>query len=190
MDPGYIRELGHGYDAWLGQLRDTTVLTIDNSELDFLARPEDLQAVVGSINETLARKASDTPSGMAAEEVLRNGGLSGFQQFHRRQDGGEQFEADLYFDYLRLSDEAGKMARELADIRRAEKLLAGDGLSAGDAHEEAIRRHRAALRSELADLFAFLLTLANDSGIDLEQAYVDKMGQRVGPDRAGGEEAG
>jgi NTP pyrophosphatase (non-canonical NTP hydrolase) len=46
------------------------------------------------------------------------------------------------------------------------------------------------LRSELADLFAYLLTLANDSGIDLEQAYVDKMGQRVGPDRAGGEEAG
>jgi len=40
---------------------------------------------------------------------------------------------------------------------------------------EAIATHRPALREELADLLAQLLKLANDTGIDLEQAYLDKM---------------
>ena len=38
-----------------------------------------------------------------------------------------------------------------------------------------IRDSRPALREELADLLAHLLRLANDTGIDLEQAYLDKM---------------
>ncbi|MCZ7666048.1 MAG: hypothetical protein M5U34_01790 [Chloroflexi bacterium] len=49
-----------------------------------------------------------------------------------------------------------------------------------EAHREAINRYRASLRSELADLLAYTLKLANYTGIDLEQAYLDKMKQNLG----------
>lgn len=183
MDPEYIRDLGKAYDAWLGQLNDTAVLTIDNSELDFLVRPEDLQVVIDAINEALARQKTALPSEMAADELVRNGGLSGYQQFHRQMERDDLLEADIFLNYLRLSDEVGKIARELGEIRREERLLVEEGRPAGSAHEEAIMGHRATLRDELASLFAYLLRLANDTGIDLEQAYIERIGQSIGLDQ-------
>jgi NTP pyrophosphatase (non-canonical NTP hydrolase) len=38
------------------------------------------------------------------------------------------------------------------------------------------------LRNELADLLAYILKLANYTGIDLEQAYLEKMGHNIGRD--------
>ncbi|MCB8987777.1 MAG: deoxynucleoside kinase [Ardenticatenaceae bacterium] len=45
MDPNYIRELTAAYEAWLSNLQDIPVLTIDTNNLDFLAREEDLDHV-------------------------------------------------------------------------------------------------------------------------------------------------
>jgi deoxyguanosine kinase len=53
MDPEYIRELTAAYEAWLSNLQDIPVLTINTNDLDFLAREEDLAHV-----ETVIRDCS------------------------------------------------------------------------------------------------------------------------------------
>jgi deoxyguanosine kinase len=49
MDPDYIRDLTAAYEAWLANMQDTAIMTIDTNELDFLARPEDLAYILGCI---------------------------------------------------------------------------------------------------------------------------------------------
>ena len=76
----------------------------------------------------------------------------------------------------------GEIAKELVKVWGDGKRLANDGRSLDEAHQEAISRHRVDLRSELADLLAYTLKMANYSGIDLEQAYLDKMRHNVSRD--------
>ncbi len=45
--------------------------------------------------------------------------------------------------------------------------------------DRAVEGGKADLQEELADALAFLLKLANDAGIDLEAAYVTKMGRNL-----------
>ncbi len=70
-------------------------------------------------------------------------------------------------------EEVGELATALRRIAADSRRPAAGGPVA--ALDEAIAAHRPALREELADLLAHLLKLANDTGIDLEQAYLDKM---------------
>ena len=44
-----------------------------------------------------------------------------------------------------------------------------------EARERAVRELSDALQEEMADVLAFLLKLANNFGLDLEEAYVEKM---------------
>jgi len=74
----------------------------------------------------------------------------------------------------------GEVATEMVGIWREAKMLVEEGRSANEAHIEAMAAHRAALKGELADLLAYILKLANYTGIDLEQAYVEKMRLNVG----------
>lgn len=55
MDPGYIRELAAAYDAWLSGLGrgGARVVTIDTTQLDFLARQQDLEYIVDRIRQSL-----------------------------------------------------------------------------------------------------------------------------------------
>jgi deoxyguanosine kinase len=53
MDPNYIRNLTAAYEAWLNNLQETAVVTIDTSRLDFLARREDLNFIVRRVDEAL-----------------------------------------------------------------------------------------------------------------------------------------
>jgi NTP pyrophosphatase (non-canonical NTP hydrolase) len=69
-------------------------------------------------------------------------------------------------------EEVGELATALRRIAADHRRSTTAGPAALD---EAIAAHRPALREELADLLAHLLRLANDTGIDLEQAYLDKM---------------
>ncbi len=76
----------------------------------------------------------------------------------------------------------GEIAKELVKVWGDGKRLASDGRSLEEAQQEALNKHRADLRSELADLLAYTLKLANYTGIDLEQAYLDKMRHNIGRD--------
>ncbi|NHZ72452.1 MAG: deoxynucleoside kinase [Aquificales bacterium] len=182
MDPGYIRELTSAYEAWLSNLEDIPVLIINTNELDFLANEADLEHVASLIREAVAANGSSQPAANEAETTLLNGGgLPAFQEFHRQLDAGKGFDPDLFFNYILLMEETGEIASELIKIwGDAKQLAANEDRSPAEAHQEAINRHRPGLRSELADLLAYTLKLANYTGIDLEQAYLDKMKQNIG----------
>jgi deoxyguanosine kinase len=173
MDPDYIRELTAAYEAWLSNLQEVPVLTINTNTLDFLAREEDLAHVEELIHAALTGRAS---SAAVTPQALGNGsGLPAYQQYQRQLQQSDRLSPDLVFHYLSLTEEVGRLAAELAQIWEVGAQLAGDGRSAAEAHQEALTRHRPSLRNQLADLLACTLKLANDAGIDLEQAYLDKM---------------
>lgn len=175
MDPHYILQLAEAYDAWLSNLSEIPVLTIEVDELDFLANESDLALVVGQIERALQELASAPPRAAAPGALLEGARLAAYQQFHRQLDDSKGFDPDLYFNYMLLTEEMGELARELVTIWRDGRRLAEDGRTGREAQEEALNRHRPSLRSELADLLAYTLKLANYAGIDLEQAYLEKM---------------
>ncbi len=181
MDPDYIRELASAYQAWLSNLQDIPVLNVDVSHLDFLANEADLDHVVALVQAALDRNAPQPPSGAESQSrLLQQGKLAAYQEFHRQFDNAKHFDPDLFFNYILLTEEMGEIASELIKIWRDGKRLEGDGRSPAEAHQEAINRGRASLRSELADLLAYTLKLANYTGIDLEQAYLEKMRKNLG----------
>ncbi|MDX1415256.1 MAG: deoxynucleoside kinase [Candidatus Promineifilaceae bacterium] len=179
MDPGYIRLLAEAYEAWLSNLTDIEVLTVEVNELDFLAEPSDLEAVSQQIVQALLHVEPNQQHFAAENEWLNDGRLASYQQFHRQLDEAKGFDPDLFFNYILLTEELGEIAKDLVKIWGESKHLAYEGRTLDEAREEAINRNRAGLRSELADLLAYTLKLANYTGIDLEQAYLDKMRQNL-----------
>ncbi len=182
MDPNYIRELTAAYEAWLSNLPDIPVLTINTNELDFLAREPDLNHVETVIRAALAQQPAPSAVAEARLTLLNGRDLPAFQQFHRQLDDARHYDPDLFFNYMLLMGEMGKVANELATIWREGQQLQSDGRSLAEARQAALDRQRATLRGELADLLAYTLKLANYAGIDLEQAYLDKMNQRTAAD--------
>jgi NTP pyrophosphatase (non-canonical NTP hydrolase) len=183
MDPEYIRQLAAAYDAWLSNIQEIPVLQIEVNTLDYMTNEADLNHVVRLIETALTEQKPIKPASMEKQlAALSNGRLPTFQQFHRQFDDLRGFDKDPYFNYLLLAEEMGELATELVKIQREEKGLLVDGRSTKEAHQEAITRHRATLRNELADMLAFILKLANYTGVDLEQAYLDKMKQNIGRD--------
>ena len=74
----------------------------------------------------------------------------------------------------------GELATNLVKIWSESKRQLVNGRGPAESLEEAIEQNRTALRGELADLLAYILKLANYTGIDLEMAYVEKMRVNVG----------
>ncbi|PID86137.1 MAG: hypothetical protein CSB13_04390 [Chloroflexi bacterium] len=184
MDPEYIRNLTSAYEAWLSNLQDIPVLIINTNELDFLANEQDLDYVASQIQKELEANGNGKPIESEAQATLLNGGdIPAFQEFHRQLDVSKGFDPDLFFNYILLVEEMGEVASELIKIWGDAKYLAAEGsCSLAEALPEAINRNRATLRSELADLLAYTLKIANYTGIDLEQAYLDKMKQNLSRD--------
>lgn len=181
MDPGYIREVSAAYDAWLSRLNDIPVLTVDTNDLDYLSRPGDMERITHLIVEAVAN-AAPKPAGPVDSrlQMLQQGRLAAFQQFHRELDSLKGFEGDLFFNYLLLVEEMGELATELVRVWTESKRRLVDGRGPAETLEEAIDMNRSGLRDDLADLLAFILKLANYTGIDLEQAYMDKMRLNLG----------
>ncbi len=181
MDPDYIREVLAAYDAWLSRLSDVPVLTVETNDLDYLSRPADLERITRLIVDALER-ATPTATTPADPQLqtLQQGRVAAFQQFHRDLDAVKGFDGDLFFNYLLLVEEMGELATELVKIWAESKRRLVNGRGPAATLEEAIEGNRAALRGELADLLAYILKLANYTGIDLEQAYLEKMRLNLG----------
>ena len=182
MDPAYIQDLAKAYEAWLSSGLESPVLSIDVTKLDFLSNPDDL-AYVGDLIEAALAEQQDVPVEVGSDVgLLRNGRLPDFQQFHKELDASKNFDPNLFLNYILLTEEMGEIGTEMSRIWKDAERLEGNGRSAPAAHEEAISNHRAALSGELADLLAYTLKIANYTGIDLEQAYLEKMQKNVGRD--------
>jgi deoxyadenosine/deoxycytidine kinase/NTP pyrophosphatase (non-canonical NTP hydrolase) len=182
MDPGYIRDVAAAYDAWLANAQDSPVLIIEVNELDFLARPSDLNYILEKIKTALAQH---TPVAAAAPPLLQptvpsvTGFLAAYQQFHRQLDASKGFSNDPYFNYLLLAEETGELATAMAKTWNMAEKLRLTGKDRAEAQTEAIAQHRAAIRNELADVLAYIIKLANYTDIDLEEAYLEKMRHNI-----------
>ena len=180
MDPEYIRQLAEAYENWLRNIQDTPVLTINVNELDFLTNEAHLEHAATLIKQALVDHQPPPRAADTQMKLLQVGQLPAFQEFHRHLDNQKGFDPDLFFNYILLTEEMGEVASELVKIWGDTKRLASNGRTQEEAHQEAITRHRATLRNELADLLAYTLKLANYTGIDLEQAYLEKMRANIG----------
>jgi deoxyguanosine kinase len=172
MESDYIDSLRAAYEVFFASYQGAPVLTIDTNEIDFVQHPEDRDEIFSRIrgalgqgprqpalpgmdqgSEVVTREAS-----VASEQPARR--LSDFQQFHRQLDDDKL--ADPYLNFILLQTEMGDLARALA--RRWAAASAGNPDSS-----------LAAIREELADVLAYVIKLANYTGIDLEDAYLEKM---------------
>ena len=161
-------------------MQEAPVLVIDVNDLDFLARPDDLQFILEKIHTTLAQHTpSATPVSPSPTVPSVNGFLAAYQQFHRQLDASKGFGSDPYFNYLLLTEEIGELATALARTWRTAEKIHDTGKKRKEAHQEAIAQHRSVIRDELADILAYIIKLANYTGIDLEDAYLEKMRQNV-----------
>jgi deoxyguanosine kinase len=181
IDPDYIREVAAAYDAWLSRHHDVPVLMIDTNDLDYLSRPDDLDFIRREIAQALDR-AGQASSNIEDQHLksLQQGRVAAFQQFHRDLDSTNGYKADLFWKYLLLVEEVGELSTQLQKIWIDSRKNSTNGNLTNQSVDAAIEKHRAILRDELADLLAHILSLANDTGIDLEQAYLDKMRLTIG----------
>lgn len=180
MDPDYIRNVAKAYEAWVSGQPEGEVLSIDVTGLDFLAKPDDLDAVMQQIRERLAHVPEpSTPSGTQMS-LLKNGRLPDFQTFHQHLDASKKFDQDLFFNYILLIEELGEVASELIGVWGNTKRLVNSGHAEEEAQTLALAKFRPSLRNELADVLAYVIKIANYVGIDLEQAYVEKMEKNIG----------
>lgn len=183
MDRDYIEALRLAYEQFFSTQQDVPTLVIDTNQLNFVANPPDFQLIVDRIR-------SSTGEGMPrqifpqTEAMLRGGQLleqgrplSEYQQFHTELDRIKGFNTNMYFNYLRLSEEMGELGSVLAELWREETAQTDVGQPDSLARKSALRKCKQALQSELADCMAYLLKLANYAGIDLESAYLEKMNQ-------------
>lgn len=95
--------------------------------------------------------------------------LKDCQRFHDWLDEQKGFSRDLPLNVMLLVEEVGEVAKEV-------RTLCAASVSSDDDRVEIAREH---LREELADCLAYIVKLANYTGIDLEEAYVAKMRHNI-----------
>ncbi len=181
MDPNYLDSLRQAYEQYFAAYQDSPLLTINTNQLNFVTNPADFQQVVDRIRSalqegTFQRELPQLAAARQPDELLSKGRpLADFQRFHVHLDRAKNFDPDPYFNYLCLSEELGELGSEYAKLWLTEATLKAEGKPAVEARQAAIAKHRAGLESELADVMAYLLKLANYAGVDLEAAYLSKM---------------
>jgi deoxyadenosine/deoxycytidine kinase/NTP pyrophosphatase (non-canonical NTP hydrolase) len=171
MDRDYIDELRSAYERFFADYQTAPLLTINTNHINFVQIPDDLTQISNQVRSALGLLPSQPallpvrPTFVEADRAVFTEGrrrLSDFQHWHRALDEEKGFLKDIYFNFIRLTEEIGELGAVLARTWRA--TAAG---GKGD--------NQAALREELADCLAYLLKVANYAGIDLEEAYLEKM---------------
>jgi deoxyguanosine kinase len=184
MSRAYLDDLRLAYDRYFSDYTDAPVLVLDTDGLDIVRNPEIRAEVVAKVKSAL-RLESYQPSLPTLDEremeplADTNGGrrLGDFQRFHRALDREKGFIADLFFNYLCLTEEVGEIGRVLKQTWRQQDQLLPQLGNRREAHDRALDATKSDLQAELADALAYLLKIANDAGIDLELAYLRKMGE-------------
>lgn len=178
MDEGYIDSLRVAYDQFFADYDATPVLILDINTLDFVRNEEDRAHVVSLIRGALGVGPQQAVlPGISAEAVLAPSldilaakvnspleledtkrRLVDFQRFHEEFDRVKGFDTNVLLNFALLQEEIGELARALIRWQQDNTRERGNDLG-----------------NELADVLAYVLKLANYTGIDLESAYVEKM---------------
>ena len=192
MDRDYMEALRIAYERFFADYDRVPVLPIDTDRLDIVNNPQDLAQVVGKIRSALEKGSYQRPlpqMAPALEEVDRAVFVEGrrrlgdFQRWHLALDRekaslgerGAGLLGNLYFNFMGLTKEVGDLGAKLGEIWASQEEFYRKVGNRQEALARAIQEHLPELRQGLADCLAFLLRLANDTSIDLEEAFLDEM---------------
>jgi deoxyadenosine/deoxycytidine kinase/NTP pyrophosphatase (non-canonical NTP hydrolase) len=183
MSRDYIDGLRLAYEQFLAQYTAAPVLTIDTNTLDIVQDRRAREQLIGQVRETLSRGIFQQPlpdlepstRAKEAPSLPSRRRLSDFQRWHQTLDRHKGFLTDIYFNYICLTEEIGELGAKLKAVWRAQELLYEKLGNQQEARDRALQEHLPHLQEELADCLAYLLKLANYSGVDLESSYVAKM---------------
>jgi deoxyguanosine kinase len=187
MDPDYIDQVRVAYEDFIAAYEDAPVLVIDTNDLNIVQSKDDLTSVIRRVKSSLEYGtyqaqlpgveglAKRKPQVILEELEFGPRRMRDYQSFHLSLDVEKGFDPDPYFNFIGLSEELGEMAKALKQMWLASERLRAEGRSPQDAHDAALGEFRPAVQDELADCLAYLFKLSNYAGIDLEQAYLDKM---------------
>ena len=187
MDRDYMEALCIVYERFFADYDRAPVLPIDTNRLDFVHNPQHLAQVVGRIKSALAKGTYQRPLpqiGPALDEadqaVFTEGRqLGDFQRWHLALDKEKGFLTDLYFNFICLTEEIGELGAKLKQVWAAQERHYKRVGNRREAQDRALQEHLFHLQEELADCLAYILKLANYTGIDLEEAYLEKMRTNV-----------
>ncbi len=102
--------------------------------------------------------------------------IEDFQAFHQWLDEQKAFDQDIFFNMVLLMGEVGEVAEALRQVRKKAALLQKEQhVDPDEAMHTALAEYHEEIGSELADCLAYICKLANYSGVDLQEAYRDKM---------------
>lgn len=186
MERSYLDDLRRAYDAFFADYTSAPVLALDTDGLDIIRDVDARNEVIAKVKTALKldgyqlslAELHEATAG-AAPTITAGRRLGDFQEFHRTLDREKGFLADLYFNYICLTEEVGEIGRVLKHAWRRQELARGQVGNFREAHDLAIEAARADLQEELADALAFLLKMANDAQIDLESSYLKKMAKNM-----------
>lgn len=196
MSRDYIDSVRLAYERFFAEYTESPVLAIDTNNLNVVRHPGDLAKVMGAIRSALTQGIYQQPlpqtesvvgTEIEEEEISLTEGrqrLSDFQRWHLALDQEKGSLTDLYFNFICLTEEIGELGAQLKGVWRAQEKLYDKIGNRQEAQDRALQESLPDLREELADCLAYLLKLANYTGVDLEQAYLAKMS--VSKERIGG----
>jgi deoxyguanosine kinase len=189
MDRDYLDQVRRAYERFFAAYTAAPVLPIDTNELNYVRDPEALSYVVSHIRSALREGTYQRPlpqiRAMPVEEGLPplvegRRRLGDFQRWHRALDQKKGFSTDPYLNFICLTEEVGELGAEMKQVWTAQERHYKKVGNRREAQDRALQEHLPHLRGELADCLAYLLKLANYTGIDLEEAYLEKMRTNVG----------
>lgn len=175
MEVGYIDSLRVAYEEFFGGYQAAPVLVIDANDVDFVRSEDDRDSVfdriLGALGEGPRQPAlpglEDRPpvavaTGIQARLDQAPRQLGAWQHHHRQLDRDRQRLTDPYLNFMLLQEQIGALARALA--RRWVASNAGRP-------DEPLPD----LRPELAEVLDHIIKLANYAGVDLEEAYLNRL---------------
>jgi len=184
MSHQYMADLIQAYEKFFSGYSEAPVLTVDTNSLNIVRNPEDLAYVVQRIKSALGSGTHqraflelETPAqegGRAIVEGHRRR-LSDLQRWHRVSDQEAGQESDPYRDYITLQAVLGDLANELGQVWAAQAKWMAQVGSREEAQAHALKQRVTYLKEQLASSLASLMRLANDLGISLEEAYLERI---------------
>ena len=181
MSRQYIDDLRVAYNRFFADYNQGPVLNIDTTDLNFVANGDDRRQLIGLVRSALQSGSYQPPlptlepslpatrAPAVQDDSPRR--LSDFQELNR-SGNGQEVAADLFLDYLELTEQVGALGSRL---KRLWVPSFGESLATTADNAEFRVQARVALRNDLTDALTSLLKIANDAGVDLEEAYVDKL---------------
>ena len=182
----YIGDVVQAYDAFFATYNQTPVLALDTDSLDIVRNAEHLAYVLERIKSALGtgthqRLLLETVAQRRSRAVIegRRRRLSDLQHWRRATDQDTGTQSDAYQDFIALQAVLGRIAGELGEAWTAQEHLVAQVGNYEEARARALQQRTIGLQERLADSLAILLRLANDLGISLEEAYLERIKGKV-----------